>query len=176
MTSVGLLSVVGNFLIVVVIRKTKEFVHSQYVYKTSIAVSDIIWSLCLVFVFGFASYGSVTPSSSVECEFFEEHNDSGVIINSTVVNVSCHFVHNQTPSIYFLFLGINAILMKISLIVSLVSLVFAAGDRYFALAFPIKYKTTNTVKMAKIFSVFTWVLSAFETVFTITMSNLKGLF
>ena len=154
-------------MIVVVIQKTKEFIHSQYVYKTSIAVSDIIWSLCFVTVYGFASYGSVTPSYSMDCESFELHNDSADKLNSTVVNVSCHFVHNQTSSNYFVFFGITAILMKVSLVVSLVSLVFAAGDRYFALAFPVKYKTKNTVKMAKKISVVTWILSAFETVFTL---------
>ena len=43
-TSIGLFSTVGNILIIVVIRKTKEFRKSQYVFKTSIAVSDIVWA------------------------------------------------------------------------------------------------------------------------------------
>ena len=55
--------------------------------------------------------------------------------------------------------------MKISLIVTLVSLVFAAGDRYFAIAFPFKYKKYNTIKIAKVLSIIIWFLSSFITFF-----------
>ena len=62
--------------------------------------------------------------------------------------------------------------MKISLIVSLVSLVFAAIDRYFAIAFPSKYRKTNTIKTAKVLSIITWILSALVTI--IINSNILG--
>ena len=45
--SIGLLSIIGNVLIVVVIWKTREFRQSQYVLKSSIAVSDFIWAVVL---------------------------------------------------------------------------------------------------------------------------------
>ena len=51
-----LTSIIGNILIIVVIKKTKEFVHSQYVYKKSIAISDIIWTLNVCICTSFFAY------------------------------------------------------------------------------------------------------------------------
>ena len=34
-----------------IIRKSKELRHTQYVYKSSIAVADIIWGLSISYVF-----------------------------------------------------------------------------------------------------------------------------
>ena len=49
---IGTISVVGNFLVLIVVYKSKELRHSQYVYNFSIAISDIIYgsSICLFFV------------------------------------------------------------------------------------------------------------------------------
>ena len=61
--------------------------------------------------------------------------------------------------------------MKISVTVSLVLLVSAAGDRYFALAFPFRYKNANTIRIAKILSVIIWTLSTLLNVFTVVYSG-----
>ena len=45
-------SVVGNFIVLFVVYKSKKLRHSQYVYNCSIAISDIMWafSICTFFV------------------------------------------------------------------------------------------------------------------------------
>merc|ERR1712240_245763 len=48
--------------------------------------------------------------------------------------------------------------LPITVLVSIVTLVFSAADRYFALTFPFKYKTTNTKKIAKVISTLIWVI------------------
>ena len=58
-------------------------------------------------------------------------------------------------------------LLVISLKVSLVLLIFAAADTYFALAFPLRYRRTNAIKLAKVSSKYSWILSAFFNVFTL---------
>ena len=45
------MSGLGNILVIHTIRKAKELCHSQYVYKSSIAVADIIWGLSISCVF-----------------------------------------------------------------------------------------------------------------------------
>ena len=46
-TVVGLVSVFGNIIVLIVVRKSKELSHSQYIYKCSIAVSDILWGVII---------------------------------------------------------------------------------------------------------------------------------
>ena len=43
---------------------------------------------------------------------------------------------------------------------------FAASDRYFAIAFPFKYRRTNTVKLAKAITAIIWVLSTLGVLYT----------
>jgi len=144
-TSIGLLSIFGNVLIMEmfcrflrnVIWKTKEFRHSQYVFKTSIAVSDIVWALFLCFTATkkiFDYFITKYVHNSLKCDTFS--------IDKNIKDFSCFLDFQETSlMLYFtLFVNINFLFMKISLIVTLVSLVFAAGDRYFAIAFPLKYK------------------------------------
>ena len=133
-----LTSIIGNILIIVVIKKTKEFTHSQYVYKKSIAISDIIWTLsvCMRFIY-FAYY----------------YKNSFILL------------------ILFTF---SKPLLRVSLKVSLILLIFAAADRYFALAFPLRYRSTNTIKFAKTSSTVIWILSAFLSIFTVIYSFIKS--
>ena len=44
---IGTVSVVGNFIVLIVVYKSKQLRHSQYVYKCSIAISDIIWGFSI---------------------------------------------------------------------------------------------------------------------------------
>ena len=49
---IGTVSVVGNFVVLFVVYKSKQLRHSQYVYNYSIAISDIMWvfSICTFFI------------------------------------------------------------------------------------------------------------------------------
>ena len=171
-----LISLVLNTLIVVVIRKTKEFRHSQYVYKASIAVSDIIWSLCFCILSGYGGYTS--SNTFVVCQ--RPNTSSNNFTNSTVVYVSCELITNIPVRISSLvvflavFIVVIAFLTTISLTVSFVSLIFAAVDRYCALAYPLRYRATNTIKVAKISTAFIWILSTFLNVFTTVYSIIKN--
>ena len=179
---IGLLSVIGNILIIVVIRKTKELRHSQYVYKSSIAVSDLIWALFLCFLVGSFIYTNFIIRKTMTCQPFESLNIAVNEKNFTAYRIQhfdCEFDSNIIPESFRFYVFLIAFfctifLMKITLIVSLISLVFAAGDRYFALAFPFRYRKTNTNKMAKLLSVIIWILSTIITVFMIFCMSIKG--
>ena len=175
-TSVGLLSTIGNILIIIVIRKTKEFRHSQYVFKTSIAVSDIIWALVLCFVAATKfQYYFITPYK-LHCN--PSSIDKNNYKDDKVKNFDCFLLFLQPSSLYnnVWFFLTTFLFRKISLFVSLVSLVFAAGDRYFAIEFPFRYKNLNTNKIAKTLSIVIWILSFLITIITIfTMFYYQGI-
>ena len=44
---IGTVSVVGNFIVLFVVYKSKQLRHSQYVYNCSIALSDIVWGFTI---------------------------------------------------------------------------------------------------------------------------------
>ena len=160
-SAIMLVSLILNTLIIIVIRKTKEFRHSQYVYKISIAVSDIIWSLCLCILSGYGVY--------IHKNFFILCQQPDISFNtvSTVVYVNCKLICNiplkflALHNIFMVFNSILLLLATISFTVSLVSLIFSAADRYFALAHPFTYRSTNTIKVAKISTAFIWILNIF---------------
>ena len=58
-------------------------------------------------------------------------------------------------------------IMPISLIISFISLILAANDRYFALAFPFAYREAKTIKIAKIALGLVWILSIAVYVFVV---------
>ena len=150
-----------------VIRKTKEFRKSQYVFKTSIAVSDIIWALVLCCNSAGKNHQYFNTTYTLECH--PTLDDKETYVEYEVKHFDCQPRYSYYLSIfdgvYFYF--IIFLLMKISLIVSLISLVFAAADRYFAIAFPFKFKKTNTTRVAKVLSIIIWILSVFITVITV---------
>ena len=43
-------SLIGNLLVVVVIDKSKELRHSQFIYKSSIVFSDVVLGSCLSYL------------------------------------------------------------------------------------------------------------------------------
>ena len=159
-----LTSIVGNILVIVVLKKTKEFRNSQSVYKMSIAISDIVWSLgiCIVTSFIVDMFGSTIYTCKIS-----DMTSTLVNINNFIVyrDVYCEVLNSTTDKknwllyFYLILAVLSGLLIIISLTVSLVSLIFAAADRYFALAFPLKYKCTNTIKLAKISSAFVWISS-----------------
>ena len=167
-TSVGSLSFIGNILIIVVIGKTKHFRQSQYVFKTSIAVSDVIWAVLLC----------IDSAKLIHRYVFTTHELHCLPILSDKISYEGYEAKNFDclpiflPSIFdgIVSIFITFFLRKTSLMVSLISLVFAAADRYFAIAFPLKFKKTNTVKIAKVLSIIIWILSLFITIITVFTS------
>ena len=120
----------------------------------SIAISDIIWSLSVCIVSSVLVY--VLGSTIFTCKVSDVTNTL-VNINNLIVHrdVYCEVldlkIDNEIGFTFCIVLVVlSALLMLISVTVSLVLLIFAAADRYFALAFPLKYKSTNTIKRAKI--------------------------
>ena len=75
----------------------------------------------------------------------------------------------ETPLYYIL-----DCLTPITLYVSFVSLVFASADRFIALTFPFKYRKINSNKVAKIVSVFVWVLSIIINTVTSKLDDVKN--
>ena len=158
-------SVVGNFIVLFVVYKSKKLRHSQYVYNCSIAISDIMWafSICTFFVtycweifdLNEVIIEEVRNYSSKPRVTKEENNKTTYVYHLDYVEV----FRRQGPFCNFS-MYLAQYLAPITLFVSFISLVFAAADRYVALTFPFRYKQMNSTKIAKIASFFTWLISA----------------
>ena len=142
-------SVCGNILVVVAIVKSKELRHSQYIYKCSIALSDFIWGWYLSYLIisdlvttilkiSFGYFVSVTLNHSQQPK---ESIDNVTIYHYSVQFLAFLLKTLQNNSIDFL-------ILSLALLVSILTLVFAAFDRYVALAYPLKYRSHNTSKYA----------------------------
>ena len=169
-----LISLISSTLIIVVIRKTKELRHSQYIYKVSIAVSNVAWSLCFCIMSGFGAY--ISNNIFMVCKrpkILVEKNNFTV---SPVVYVSCELIpiiHIKISSLIILMVFI-AVIDFLSLTVSFFSLIFAAADRYFSLAYPLRYQAINTIKVAKTGTAFIWILTTFLNIFTTVYAIIKN--
>ena len=175
---IGTVSVVGNFIVLLVVYKSKKLRHSQYVYNCSIAISDIIWGLATSYfsIYSFVELLELDPISLEEEHPFkhfsydkytlpevykDENNITNFKYELDYVELSIMSVFNTVIIMYVLVL-----LTPVTLLVSFISLLFSSIDRYVALTFPFKYKQINSIKIAKIVSVFVWIFSA--TVNTVT--------
>ena len=174
---VGIISVVGNIFVLIVVYKSKHLRHSQYVYNCSIAASDIICGF-LLSCFCFNCFFKLW---SFDLRDISESYDVKNIINITKDKTNVTTYNYQIESIalsrrfydslmYEFVLAFQLLLRLIApvtLFVSFISLVFIAIDRYIALTFPFKYRKMNSIKIAKLTSVFLWILSVvYQTVST----------
>ena len=165
---IGIVSVLGNILVVCVVRKSKELRHTQYVYKSSIAVADIIWGLSISYVFLQQCF--LIISKNIVINEFENFYLTTIYLNKSDILVYDYKINElflEQPlfndgvfELVFLVVMefLAFIFLPITILVSIVTLVFSAADRYFALTFPFKYKTTNTKKIAKVISTLIWVI------------------
>ena len=168
---IGIISICGNIVILIVVWKSKQLRHSQYIYKFSIAVSDIIWGSLISFYF---VYISILSYSRKFYLFIEEEY---FITPTTLTNSESFTVYNYNINTLKLVLKDNEniknvfnvleCILPIAFLVSIFSLVFSATDRYCALTFPFRYKTANTLKIAKYCSVLIWIICIFLFLFTI---------
>ena len=149
--------------------KIKMLRHSQYVYKCSIALSDIVWGTVLCFYLFdtmFHEFGLEYTYKSVNYKLPSTTRDLYNTITYTFEIDYLGLTSNYKASYYSFILSKLLCYVLKTLFVSLTTLVFAAGDRYFAIAFPFKYRSTYTVKLAKIITVILWVLSTVGVLFT----------
>ena len=137
------------------------------------AVSDIIWCLTFCVLFGFGYY--LFNHIFIECQAPNTYDDFTV---GTVVHVNCKFTTTlklSSPLLVLLYSVLAIyVLASISISISLVTLIFAAADRYFALAFPFRYRGINTIKWAKIISTIIWITSTFLHIITFVYAIKKG--
>ena len=182
---VGAVSVVGNTLIIYVIQKSKELRHSQYVYKCSIAVADIIWGFSISYVF--IEYGVFLFSDNIR---LSQALNSNLTVsyenksNTTVYDYeidSMRVIWNsldQTSVFFNIMLVFKLVGMPLTIFVSIFSLVFLAADRFVALTFPLRYKKAKTRKLAKIVSVLIWmtltlVYTTLNYIYIFVLNNLE---
>ena len=164
---VGTVSVVGNTLIIYVIRKSKELRHSQYVYKCSIAVADIIWGFSisyLILEYGFFLFSDNIRFSQVlnyNLTVSYENESNTTVYDYEIDSMKVKLISFYRTSVFFNMLVFKLACMPLTIFVSIFSLVFLAADRFVALTFPLRYKKTKTRKLAKIVSVLIWVTLIF---------------
>ena len=175
-----LISIIGNILIIVVIKKTKEFRRSQYVYKKSIAVSDILWtfSACVIsvyFVYNFGNTIYTCQLSNLSNKLVKKNNFTAYRdVYCAISDIKMLGYGFEFTWLFVVFVMISGFLMLISVTVSLVLLIFAAADRYYALSFPFRYKSTNTIKLAKTSTIIIWIISTLLNVFTVIFNSIKN--
>ena len=166
---IGTISVVGNILVLIVVYKSKQLRHSQYVYKCSIAASDIIWSfftsstlflncLCLWRIdprYLIETYDTTNKPYMVMSKnnmtFYNYYIKSVVLQYKYVIYRPSDFLQYFYLCYFFV--------TPPTLFVSLITLVIASKNRVKALKNPIKYRLIDNTKKAKKNSVLVWVLS-----------------
>ena len=165
---VGIVSVVGNTLVIYIIWKSKELRHSQYVYKCSIAVADIIWGFSISYTF--LEYGVYLFSEDIRLskvlkfglKVSHENKSNTTVYDYDVDSMRVISNSYDETSVFFNIMVVFKLIgMPITIFVSIVSLVFLAADRFFALTFPLRYKKAKTRRSAKIVSVLIWVTVTF---------------
>ena len=141
---IGTGTLLGNCLLVAVVHRNKLLNHSQYVFKCSIALSDVVLGVL----------GSVAQINlfhhrfllKSEKEFVVSSVDRKVGFNGTVTSYSITGVVNPEPPIVSE-RSLDMVLLY-SVVVSFNVMIFSSVDRYFALAFPFKYRASSSVKNA----------------------------
>ena len=169
---IGIVSVFGNLILVFVVIKSKELRHSQYVYKCSIAVSDAIWGVIITWYYFYTflakfslAYIQQSLNSVIPTKIVDRNNITTYKYEIDLVSSFRKQLFLSQPALYYML-----IFSPITLFVSFISLVFAAGDRYLAIAFPLKYKQINTIRWAKVFSVVIWLTSIVVYFFSVALS------
>ena len=167
---IGTLSVVGNIIVLFVVYKSKQLRHSQYIYKCSIAISDVIWGFSISTLLTSISlrYMNLKRVGLLEKKYIAKSPEVTIDKNNFTtyryeIQEALFYLDNFNKNdrkwfLTFIYYVIQYV-TPITLFVSFISLVFASIDRFVALAFPIRYKQVNSVKIAKIVSVFVWLLS-----------------
>ena len=168
---IGTVSVVGNIVVLFVVYKSKQLRHSQYIYKCSIAISDVIWGFSISTFFISTSLRYMNLKGVSILEKYDNTKSPDVTIDK---NNFTTYRHEIQEAIFYLddfnkddrkwFLTFIYYVLQyvtpITLFVSFISLVFASIDRFVALAFPFRYKQINSIKLAKIVSAFIWLFTA----------------
>ena len=151
---IGITSIVGNLITIIVILKFKLYKHSQYIYKLSIGVSDFLLGFFIIYYL----------FQHIRFIFLRFHTDQLLNLNFE------RTIYNNVFTEYTYFSN-SSILLKIfsfpsysCIHVSSLTLPFSAYDRYKSIAYPFLYKRTNNVKKAVYFSVFVWLLENITTV------------
>ena len=182
---IGTVSVVGNLTVIFVVYKSKQLRHNQYVYNCSIALSDIIWGLTISYFFvnffvellalntiyleeeyplKYSFYDSITKPEVNK----DENNITTFSYELDYVKLSRRLFYDNYYTMMILIY-----ITPVTLLVSFLSLLCASIDRYIALTFPFKYKQINSIKIAKVISVFVWIFSATVNTATLFVYNWK---
>ena len=160
---IGIISVFGNSLVLIVIYKSAQLRHSQYIYKCSIALSDIIWgsAISIYFIYNCVkNYFSIFFTVSFESDYFGTPIAYKDINNITVYNYKLYSLTFFNKGIYKYeqMLLVLVIVLPPTFFLSICTLVIAAFDIFIALTYPFKYRKWKTLKYAKIFSILVWVV------------------
>ena len=159
----------GNALVLIVVYKSKQLRHSQYVYKCSVAISDIVWGSVISFYFIYISVLFYYENNF----FFNESESFDLPIESADNSTTVYSYKVDTiqllPKELDNFTRVYDVLeyvLPVAFLVSIVTLACAAGDRYAALTFPFRYRRLDSLKFAKIISAAVWILCAFCFLYT----------
>ena len=159
----------GNALVLIVVYKSKQLRHSQYVYKCSVAISDIVWGSVISFYFIYISVLFYYENNFFfnESESFDlpiESADNSTTVYSYKVD-TIQLLPKEIDSFTRVY-DVLEYVLPVAFLVSIVTLACAAGDRYAALTFPFRYRRLDSLKFAKIISAAVWILCAFCFLYT----------
>ena len=145
---VGLTSIFGNMITLVVAFKFKLYTHVQYIYKFSIAASDALWGFMLIYyLIEHYRLNFLDLRKNDLLNFYMERN----FFISDRVETNVFSLSN-----YILLL--DNFFTSSCFHVSILTLLLSAYDRYKSLAYPFLYRRTKSVKKAVYLSVVVWVV------------------
>ena len=127
---VGTVSVVGNFIVLFVVYKSKQLRHSQYVYNCCIAISDIVWgfTICYLYILSYVKVLGLELIKVAEMCSFSGKPDVSIDENNITTlkykldNLKMHIYHR----IYLRL--ILQLITPVTLLVSFITLFFASMD------------------------------------------------
>jgi len=145
-------SVIGsilNIFVLAVIFFSPSLRHTQFIYKASIAISDVILSL---FVF---------PSI-----FYNTHKQVFRLLNIYEINFPINESQNITIStsdkaykFNSVYLNISGMSASLVVFASFYTLILAAWDRLYAVSSPLKYRQTQTRKKSIRLALIVWLIA-----------------
>ena len=148
---------ISNILTIMTIYRNQTFRHSQHVYRVFIAFNDI---LLPVFVTPYMIHTFVTQS------FYKLRYEKTKIFTSTQTTNSSDEIFFYTPSFDYLHLFTDSYLNFFGFISTIVlycpsfTLLLASFDRFYAVAFPLKYRKNSSAKCTVKICICVWSMIA----------------
>jgi len=159
----AVVTTVANVLVLIVISTTKDLYNSQSIYKLSLAAADLLVGIVVfpTYIYNVAQFffHPLTTSKMRIVTGYKEINGTFTEMHKTVsisIDILQNLKEDVFPNSYINFVGV---MTALSIFVSVVTLVAASFDRFFAVYKPFSYNKNKACRNAKVACVVSWLLA-----------------